>query len=197
MEMRTVGCLGSPMWKPYIATGIQQVLSTRSLLIGPSKLIPPSRLSHIYYSPRTRAQQTFTHLFAPHLTDQELSDPDGFKGTVAETDALAEWDYGLYEGLLTREIRAGRKERGLDGEREWDIWRDGCEGGEGPGEVQGRLDGLIGEIRSVQGGWMRGKREGGRGADVLLVCVVFSFIFYLKNFFYHAFDRLSRWEMAT
>ncbi len=23
-----------------------------------------------------------------------------------------------------------RKERGLDWEREWDIWRDGCEGGE-------------------------------------------------------------------
>lgn len=35
-----------------------------------------------------------------------------------------------YEGKLTKEIRAMRKERGLDGEREWDIWRDGCEAGE-------------------------------------------------------------------
>jgi hypothetical protein len=29
-----------------------------------------------------------------------------------------------------REIRARRKEKGLDREREWNIWRDGCEGGE-------------------------------------------------------------------
>jgi broad specificity phosphatase PhoE len=43
---------------------------------------------------------------------------------------LAEWGYGLYEGLLTKEIRKERKERGLDTESEWDIWRDGCEGGE-------------------------------------------------------------------
>ena len=46
------------------------------------------------------------------------------------TEDIAEWDYGDYEGLLTSEIRARRKERGLDQEREWDIWRDGCEGGE-------------------------------------------------------------------
>ena len=31
---------------------------------------------------------------------------------------------------MTKEIKALRKERGHDKEREWDIWRDGCEGGE-------------------------------------------------------------------
>jgi broad specificity phosphatase PhoE len=46
------------------------------------------------------------------------------------TNELAEWEYGLYEGLLTRDIRVGRKNRGLDKDKEWDIWRDGCEGGE-------------------------------------------------------------------
>lgn len=35
-----------------------------------------------------------------------------------------------YEGRVTKDIRALRKERGLDTEKEWDIWRDGCEGGE-------------------------------------------------------------------
>jgi sedoheptulose-bisphosphatase len=35
-----------------------------------------------------------------------------------------------YEGLLTKEIRAKRKEHGLDQDRDWDIWTDGCEGGE-------------------------------------------------------------------
>jgi len=43
---------------------------------------------------------------------------------------IAEWDYGHYEGLTTTETRRLRKERGLDGEREWSVWRDGCEGGE-------------------------------------------------------------------
>jgi probable phosphoglycerate mutase len=31
---------------------------------------------------------------------------------------------------VTKDIRALRKERGLDKDQEWDIWRDGCEGGE-------------------------------------------------------------------
>jgi len=35
-----------------------------------------------------------------------------------------------YEGILTKEIKALRKERGHDKDREWDIWSDGCEGGE-------------------------------------------------------------------
>lgn len=35
-----------------------------------------------------------------------------------------------YEGLLTKQIREKRKAHGLDQQQEWDIWRDGCEGGE-------------------------------------------------------------------
>lgn len=49
---------------------------------------------------------------------------------VALTEDIAEWDYGDYEGLVVREICARRKEKGLDRESEWNIWRDGCEGGE-------------------------------------------------------------------
>jgi broad specificity phosphatase PhoE len=46
------------------------------------------------------------------------------------TEDIAEWSYGDYEGLRTAEIKALRSERGLDQEKPWDIWRDGCEGGE-------------------------------------------------------------------
>ena len=46
------------------------------------------------------------------------------------TEKLAEWDYGEYEGLKEHEIRKLRQDRGLDKEKPWDIWRDGCEGGE-------------------------------------------------------------------
>jgi len=35
-----------------------------------------------------------------------------------------------YEGLKPAEIRAKRKAQGLDKDQEWEIWRDGCEGGE-------------------------------------------------------------------
>ena len=108
------------------------------------------------------------------------------EGKVTTTDSLAEWDYGAYEGLLTSEIRAGRKERGLDKEREWDIWRDGCEGGEEAGQVMERLDGLVRQIREIQGPWM----HGGRGVDVLLVCVFLS----INQSIDH---RASRWGMGA
>ena len=49
---------------------------------------------------------------------------------VTYTEDIAEWDYGDYEGLKVGEIRDLRKARGLDRDRKWDIWRDGCEGGE-------------------------------------------------------------------
>ena len=46
------------------------------------------------------------------------------------TEDLREWDYGDYEGLTAREVSERRRAKGLDKDRKWDIWRDGCEGGE-------------------------------------------------------------------
>ena len=40
---------------------------------------------------------------------------------------LTEWDYGDYEGVTTDEIRAKRPG--------WDLWIDGCPGGESPDAV--------------------------------------------------------------
>jgi broad specificity phosphatase PhoE len=61
------------------------------------------------------------------------------------TDDIREWDYGDYEGLTSPEIRKIRAEQGFEGT--WDIWRDGCPGGESPQDVTERLDRLIAEIR--------------------------------------------------
>ena len=47
---------------------------------------------------------------------------------VEVTEDVREWDYGDYEGLTSAVIRQRRKEKGLN--EDWDIWRDGCEGGE-------------------------------------------------------------------
>ncbi len=93
--------------------------------MGAGKLLDPSRLAHIFISPRRRARRTFELL----LLSPSFGAAD-WKESVAYTEDIAEWDYGDYEGLKSGEIRKLRKERGLDREREWDIWRDGCEGGE-------------------------------------------------------------------
>lgn len=64
------------------------------------------------------------------------------------TPAIAEWDYGDYEGLTSAQIRELRKQSGQGGsDGTWDIWTDGCPGGETPGDVIARVDGLIQEIR--------------------------------------------------
>lgn len=67
----------------------------------------------------------------------------GFGG-AAETDPdLVEWDYGEYEGLRPDEIRARRPD--------WQIWRDGCPGGESPAETSARADRAIERVRRVNG----------------------------------------------
>jgi probable phosphoglycerate mutase len=47
---------------------------------------------------------------------------------IEVTEDIREWDYGDYEGITTPQIRELRKQQGLD--PNWDIWRDGCPGGE-------------------------------------------------------------------
>lgn len=106
-------------------SGVQQVLGTKKILVGPGKLIDPTKLAQVFVSPRKRAQATFDLLF-----DGAGKDALEQNGKISITEEIAEWDYGKYEGLLTKEIRARRKEQGLDKEVPWDIWRDGCEDGE-------------------------------------------------------------------
>ena len=104
--------------------GERQVTDTGIQLVGPGKLIDLARIARMYVSPRRRAQQTLRLLFSGKASDADINS----KATI--TVDIAEWDYGDYEGLVVHDIRARRKENGLDQEREWSIWRDGCEGGE-------------------------------------------------------------------
>ncbi|KAH6692430.1 putative phosphoglycerate mutase [Plectosphaerella plurivora] len=123
-------------------SGVAQVTSTAKILVGEGKFIEPSRLSHVFVSPRKRAQTTFRLLDLPESP------------TVTDTEDIAEWDYGEYEGLKTDEIIAKRKSQGLDQETEWSIWRDGCVGGESQEQVTERLDRLVAEIREIQAQFM-------------------------------------------
>ncbi len=56
---------------------------------------------------------------------------------------LAEWDYGDYEGLRTAEIQAQRPG--------WDVWEDGCPGGETPADVNRRADQIITRVQGLTG----------------------------------------------
>src|ERR1700746_4047926 len=65
-------------------------------------------------------------------------------GVVAETDPdLVEWNYGEYEGRRGAEIRAERPG--------WNLFRDGCPGGESPQQVSARADRVINRVRAIQG----------------------------------------------
>jgi broad specificity phosphatase PhoE len=67
----------------------------------------------------------------------------GLDGVAETTDALLEWDYGEYEGITTKEIRASRPG--------WFLWRDGCPGGETAAEVGARVDPLVERLAKLQG----------------------------------------------
>lgn len=105
--------------------GEKQVQATGAIVVGPGKLIDPKKIAHIFSSPRKRAVQTYDLAFSEE-TKKVFDEQSAF----STTEKLAEWGYGQYEGLKDHEIRELRKKHGLDQEKPWDIWRDGCEGGE-------------------------------------------------------------------
>jgi probable phosphoglycerate mutase len=53
----------------------------------------------------------------------------------SERDDLMEWDYGDYEGLTSAQIREHRPG--------WDLWRDGCPGGETAADVGRRAEAVL------------------------------------------------------
>ena len=65
-------------------------------------------------------------------------------GAVAEIDRdLLEWNYGEYEGRFTTDIHRER--------RDWQLFRDGCPGGESPKDVGMRALRAVKRIREVDG----------------------------------------------
>ncbi|KAH0497296.1 hypothetical protein TgHK011_004611 [Trichoderma gracile] len=138
---------------PLTANGEKRVIATGKALVGDDRLIVPRQLCHVYVSPRKRAQRTFELLnlgisgplpWHPHGTS--VGGGLECNAKVEVTEDIREWDYGDYEGVTSPEIRRMRAEQGI--EEPWDIWKDGCPGGESPQDVTDRLDRLIADIRS-------------------------------------------------
>lgn len=84
---------------------------------------------NVFTSPLQRAKRTC-----------ELA---GFGAVAAIVPGLLEWDYGEFEGRTSVEIHAKWPD--------WQLFRDGCPGGESPEQVAARADSIVELVRSVSG----------------------------------------------
>jgi probable phosphoglycerate mutase len=82
-------------------------------------------------------------LCSPLRRARETCELAGFGGVAELCDELHEWDYGEYEGLTTPEIR--------ERDPSWNLWRDGCPGGESPEQVGARADRVLDRLRAAGG----------------------------------------------
>jgi broad specificity phosphatase PhoE len=90
------------------------------------------------------AGRTFAAVFtSPLRRAARTCELAGF-GSLAVVDPdLTEWNYGEYEGRTSTEIHAERPG--------WDLFRDGCPGGESPREVGARANRVIRRVRAIEG----------------------------------------------
>ena len=87
------------------------------------------QFTRVLTSPRRRARRTCELV---GLSSAAEIEPD-----------LSEWDYGDYEGQRSEDICKGRPG--------WNIFRDGCPGGESPAQISERADRLIARLRTLEG----------------------------------------------
>jgi broad specificity phosphatase PhoE len=87
---------------------------------------------------------TFAKVFtSPLQRARRTCELAGF-GAVAEIDQdLVEWNYGDYEGRHSADVHRERPD--------WELFRDGCPGGESPPQVAARADRVVSRVRAVPG----------------------------------------------
>jgi broad specificity phosphatase PhoE len=82
-------------------------------------------------------------LVSPLRRARETCELAGFGDVAQVTEDLHEWDYGDYEGLTTPQIR----EQNPD----WNLWQEGCPGGESPAEIGARVDRVLERFSAIEG----------------------------------------------
>ena len=106
--------------QPLIDAGIEQAEHVGEL-IG---RILAGRSAMVFTSPLVRARHTAA-LAMPH-------------NEVTVVDALAEYDYGQYEGLTAAQI--------TERQPGWNLFLDGCPGGESLTQVAARCDSFVAKL---------------------------------------------------
>ncbi len=107
---------------PLTARGERNAESLGERLAG-------AALAAVFSSPLQRAART-----------SELA---GFGAVATLDDDLVEWSYGEYEGKTRDEIHRQRPG--------WDLFRDGCPGGESISQVAVRADRVVARLRALDG----------------------------------------------
>jgi probable phosphoglycerate mutase len=88
--------------------------------------------------------ETFDRVFVSSLgRARRTCELAGFGDRARPEPDLLEWDYGVYEGRTTAEIRAERPG--------WYLFRDGCPGGESVEAVGARADRVVARLRGASG----------------------------------------------
>ncbi len=94
-------------------------------------------------APRLAGRRFALVLTSPLQRAARTCELAGFAAVAQREPDLYEWDYGAYEGRRSVEIKAERPD--------WDLFRDGCPGGEMPNDVAARADRVIAKVRAVGG----------------------------------------------
>jgi probable phosphoglycerate mutase len=106
-------------------------------------LTEAGREAAIALGPRLALRRFALVLCSPLSRARETCALAGFGARAEYRDDLLEWDYGRYEGLTTPQIREQRAG--------WDLWRDGCPGGERAVDVGVRVERVIEECEAANG----------------------------------------------
>jgi broad specificity phosphatase PhoE len=86
-----------------------------------------------------KVEQVFT---SPLQRAHRTAEIAGFPAATVDAD-LVEWDYGEYEGMKTVDIQKKVPH--------WNLFKDGCPGGETFAQITARVDRMIAKIRKVKG----------------------------------------------
>ena len=87
---------------------------------------------------------TFAHVFtSPLQRARRTCELAGFGAAAVVDPDLVEWNYGDYEGRTTADIRKERPD--------WQLFCDGCPGGESVTQVGARADRVLARLRPLEG----------------------------------------------
>ena len=90
------------------------------------------------------AHLQFTRVWtSPLRRARETCDLAGLGAQAVIDRDLMEWNYGEYEGITTAQIHQSRPG--------WQVFNDGCPGGETPEQIGARVDRVIARARAASG----------------------------------------------